>query len=128
MTPQGNFISTDEYAEILRNWMTPAEQMIWPLLRKIGFKSQVPVGRYIADFASPCRKVIVEIDGQYHRDPAAAARDAKRDAWLKSQGWKVMRFGNATVGTDPKRCAELIRHEAMKRPRLQKAPFLHPFL
>ena len=48
------------------------------------------MGPYVADFVCLRHRLIVEADGPFH-DPAA---DAERDAWLKAQGFKVMRFRN----------------------------------
>ena len=74
------------------------ERLLWKLLRdrKLGgvkFRRQVPIGPFIADFLCFERRLIVEADGPHH-DPD---RDARRDAWLKQQGFRVLRFTNAEV-------------------------------
>ena len=55
-------------ARALRREMTDAERKLWLFLRQrqldgIKFRRQVPIGQYIADFASHTPKVIVEVDG-----------------------------------------------------------------
>jgi very-short-patch-repair endonuclease len=40
-------------------------------------------------------RLIVEIDGDHHSEQPV--RDAKRDEWLKKQGFTVLRFWNSEV-------------------------------
>jgi very-short-patch-repair endonuclease len=76
--------------------MTDAEARIWSRIRAhrldgASFRRQVPIGSYIVDFACMDKRVIIEIDGGQH---AENARDAKRDAWLKAQGFVILRYWN----------------------------------
>lgn len=57
----------------------------------LGCVQQFRVGRYKVDFAWPTIKVIMEVDGWYHRSPEGAAKDAERDSWLRANGWLVLR-------------------------------------
>ena len=55
-------------ARTLRQNMTEAERRVWQILRShrmtgYQFRRQVPIGRYIADFACHEARLIVEIDG-----------------------------------------------------------------
>jgi very-short-patch-repair endonuclease len=51
------------------------------------------IGRYMADFAWPAERVIVETDGYAaHGHRAAFERDHARDADLVARGWIVLRF------------------------------------
>ena len=86
-------------AKALRNKMTDAERRLWYWLRAHRlsghkFKRQVPIGSYIVDFACLGRKLVIEVDGAQH---AESFGDKKRDAWLKGQGFKVLRFWNSDV-------------------------------
>ena len=79
------------------------ERRLWVLLRGRGldglkFKRQVPIGPYIADFACPAHRLIVELDGSQHADSAA---DRRRDAFLAHEGWRVLRVWNAEVVENP---------------------------
>ena len=79
--------------------MTHAETILWRTLRNRSFagekfRRQVPVGPYIADFASISSKLIVELDGPPHNDPEQKAHDLRRDAFLRRQGWRVVRMQN----------------------------------
>jgi len=86
-------------AKRLRQNATDAEQRLWRALRRVPtfgthFRRQVAIGPYVADFACQRARLIVELDGSQHGDPAAAARDAQRTGWLESQGYRVLRFWN----------------------------------
>ena len=79
--------------------MTDAERALWYLLRRkqiegYRFRKQVPIGKYIVDFACLDARLIIEVDGSQHAD---AASDRERDAWLVSQNFRVLRFWNNDV-------------------------------
>jgi very-short-patch-repair endonuclease len=83
-------------ARHLRQNETEAERRIWSRLRAHRFggasiRRQVPIGPYVADFVCFDSRLVVEIDGGQHAD---SARDRKRDAWLQSQNFRVLRFWN----------------------------------
>jgi very-short-patch-repair endonuclease len=87
-------------AKALRTNQTEAEARLWYHLRAhrfmgLKFKRQKPVGRYIADFVCWERRLIVELDGGQHAEQAAY--DRQRDAWLRSEGYTVLRFWNNDV-------------------------------
>ena len=79
--------------------MTDAERRIWSRLRsrQLGprFRRQAPIGPYIADFACFDPRLIIEIDGGQHDEQRGY--DSRRDGWLKSQGFVVLRFWNNEV-------------------------------
>ena len=84
-------------ARRMRKEMTEAEVYLWLELRQrrlgVKFRRQVPIGRYIVDFACLERRVIVEVDGSHHRGPY----DQERDRWLRSQGFVILRFWNDDI-------------------------------
>ena len=55
------------------------------------------MGRYIADFVCHEARLVIEIDGAQHGFERDQARDALRDAWFASQGYRVLRFWNGQV-------------------------------
>ncbi len=60
------------------------------------------VSGYEVDALWEKERLIVEFDGQaYHSDPVARARDAAKDAWLRSQGYTVLRFTYRQMMEDP---------------------------
>ena len=63
------------------------------------FRRQVPIGPYIADFCCLKPKLIIEVDGNHHGYDENISRDEKRTAYLKSQGFSVLRFSNREVMT-----------------------------
>ena len=82
--------------------MTDAEVLLWSELkehRKDGahFRRQVPIGRYVVDFACHRNRLIVEIDGPSHTQDDAIRRDAERTAFLNAAGYTVLRFTNEDV-------------------------------
>jgi len=87
-------------AKALRKEMTNAERFLWFMLRGhrfagLGFRRQVPIGPFIADFVRQQHRLIVEIDGGQHAtDPVW---DQQRDEWLRAKGYRVLRFWNTEV-------------------------------
>ena len=60
----------NERAHAMRHAPTPSEAVLFRLLsgRKlgVGFKRQVPIGGYIADFVASSARLVVEVDGPVH--------------------------------------------------------------
>ena len=86
-------------AKAMRSQPTEAERTLWTLLRAKRlavhkFKRQQPIGPYIADFVSFSARLIVEADGSQHAD---SDHDIKRDAWLREQGFQILRLWNNDV-------------------------------
>ncbi|MXO86625.1 DUF559 domain-containing protein [Altererythrobacter aurantiacus] len=90
---------TTQRARALRNAATPAERLLWRYLAgsRTGakFNRQMPVGPFFADFVCRSLKLVVEIDGISHDRTWQA--DARRDAWMRGEGYTVLRFTNAEV-------------------------------
>jgi len=74
---------------------------MWRLLREnfpsARFRRQVPLRRYIADFASHRVRLVIEIDGGQHDE----ARDAARTKLIEREGYRVLRFWNNDVLGNP---------------------------
>jgi len=89
-----------DYARELRNNATPAEKHLWSRLRRrqlagLKFRRQHTIGRYVCDFVCLEAGIAIELDGSQHvRD---APYDANRDAFLRSCGFRVLRFWNGQV-------------------------------
>ena len=83
---------------------TLTEALLWEELRAsklgVGFRRQFPIERFIADFACPARRLVVEVDGGYHREAAAQRADARRDRVLARLGWQVVRVMAEEVQRD----------------------------
>jgi very-short-patch-repair endonuclease len=86
-------------ARDLRNHPTDAERVLWQQLRlrQIGgcrFRRQRPVGHYVVDFVCLEKRVVIEVDGGQHNQ---STYDAKRDDYLRSQGFVILRFWDHEV-------------------------------
>jgi very-short-patch-repair endonuclease len=95
----------------MRSSPTDSEQALWELLRgkQLGvcFRRQVPIGRFIADFAAVGVGLVVEADGAYHARRRSA--DARRDRALHQLGYRVLRLEAELILEQP--------HEALARIR-----------
>jgi very-short-patch-repair endonuclease len=83
----------------LRRDATRAEWTIWRRIRnrQLGgckFVRQVPLGPYYVDFLCRERLLVVEVDGGQHADNPL---DHRRDGYLTSLGYRVIRFWNNDV-------------------------------
>ncbi len=96
------FAGLVERARKLRQHQTPAEEVLWQLLRDrqlcgAKFRRQHQLGDYICDFFCAEDKLVVECDGEPHCTPERQKIDKKRDAYLKLQGLTVLRFPNHRI-------------------------------
>ncbi|MDZ7711869.1 MAG: endonuclease domain-containing protein [Rhodovibrio sp.] len=99
-------------AKGLRQQTTDAEARLWYVLRRkhmLGFKfrRQHPIGRYVADFACPEARLVIEVDGGQHAEQVA--RDAARTRELEAHGYTVLRFWNNEVLANFDGVQEVIR-------------------
>ena len=90
-------------ARQLRKEPTVAETKLWAFLRDnkldgVNFRRQHAIGKYIVDFCSLKKKLVIELDGSQHLEQEEY--DQERTLYLKSQGYKVIRFWNDQVMND----------------------------
>ena len=112
-------------AKALRKRSTDVERLLWRYLRakQIGglkFRRQQPIGQYIVDFACFEKKIVIEVDGGQHA--VERRKDTERDEWLRSQGFKVLRFWNNEVLTNTQGVLEIIRISCLSHPPLNPLP------
>ena len=93
-------VATTARARSLRHNMTNVESLLWRALRikqldGYRFRLQHPIGQYIAGFACIERKIVIELDGGQHQDQLAY--NEQRTAFLRAQGWYVLRFWNNDI-------------------------------
>jgi very-short-patch-repair endonuclease len=85
-------------ARRLRRDMANAERALWRALRKgqLGGRShrQFPIPPFVVDFACIEVRLIIECDGGQHADSRS---DVQRDAYLRRQGWRILRFWNNNI-------------------------------
>jgi very-short-patch-repair endonuclease len=92
-------------ARALRKNSTDAERILWSELRDhrlngAGFRRQVPIENYIADFMCHAARLVIELDGGQHFSDCAEQADAARSAVIEANGFHVLRFSNHEVMTN----------------------------
>ncbi len=93
-------------ARELRRDQTPAEEILWSLIRgrkllNLKFRRQQQSGTFITDFYCHQARLVVEVDGEIHLTPEQADRDRNRDAYLRENRLRVLRFTNEQIFEDP---------------------------
>ncbi len=90
----------NHFAKILRRNATDAERLLWSRLRGhqlagFRFRRQRPIGNYVCDFVCLRDRIVVELDGSQHVEQGDY--DVRRDGFLRSNGYRVLRFWNGDV-------------------------------
>lgn len=91
--------TTAARAKVLRQNQTDAETAFWHEVKAKRFyghkfRRQFPIGPYFVDFACIEQKLVVEIDGGQHCENQ---KDETRTAYLKQEGFTLLRFWNNEV-------------------------------
>ncbi|WP_136465010.1 endonuclease domain-containing protein [Flagellimonas onchidii] len=90
------------YRKALRNNLTPAEAFLWKHLKAkklLGrrFQRQYGIKNFIVDFYCASERLIIELDGEVHKNPAAEMYDYEKTKILNQLGYSVIRFVNKMV-------------------------------
>jgi len=90
------------FAKHLRDQNTEAEKILWSRLRnrKLNgkkFRRQHPVDERIVDFYCHECNLVIELDGEGHKDVYNKADDENRTEELNRRQLRVIRFWNAEV-------------------------------
>ncbi|HEY5390754.1 MAG TPA: DUF559 domain-containing protein, partial [Hanamia sp.] len=84
-----------------RKEKTPAEDKLWQKLRNNQYGAKVRrqhvIDGFIIDFAFLNKKLLIEIDGEYHNDPEQEKYDNERTKYLESLGYRLIRFSNDEI-------------------------------
>jgi len=107
----------NRFARSLRKHATDPERLLWSRLRRrqldgFRFRRQRPFGPYVCDFICLEAKLIVELDGSQHAE--REGYDANRDDFMRSYGYRVVRFWNGDVLTRTEIVVETI-FDALRR-------------
>jgi len=91
-------------ARKLRNNSTLSEILLWNKIKDrkmLGYRflRQKPIGEFIVDFFCNKLKLVIEVDGESHREDNYEA-DMLRQKWLESLGLTVLRFDDLEVKKD----------------------------
>ncbi|WP_436415818.1 HsdR family type I site-specific deoxyribonuclease [Petrimonas sp.] len=120
-----------EEARELRKKQTKAEEIFWQLVRNrkfnnLKFRRQHQIGNYIADFYCDELRLVIEFDGEVHNSPEQQKHDSKRDKFLTSSGFKVLRFKNQEILNSPESVFEEIENAILGN--TQKIDSSSPFV
>ena len=63
---------------------------------------------YKVDIANPKLKIAIEVDGNSHNVLSRKAQDIKKENFLKSRGWTVLRFTNESIMKDLNSCVQTV--------------------
>ena len=113
-----------EYAKSLRKDMTPWERKLWHCFLKtypIRIQRQKSIDQFIVDFYCAKAKLVIELDGSGHYDPAAQKKDFERTKQLENAGYKVIRFCNRDIDKNFYGVCTAIDDEINKRTLPQSA-------
>ena len=99
--------------------MSEPERVLWHILRahrleSIKFGRQVECGPFYIDFAQRQSRLAIELDGESHA--GREQDDATRTRFLERQGWRVIRFTNDELGSNPDGVAQAILMALGKSP------------
>jgi very-short-patch-repair endonuclease len=91
-----------DLAKGLRRKQTDAEARLWykicnRQIENAKFRRQQQVEDYIVDFVCFEKKLIIELDGGQHNEPANIVKDNQRTHVLESKGYRVLRYWDNDV-------------------------------
>ena len=87
----------------------------------VHYEYQKVIPPYIADFVIMSKKLIIEVDGDHHdNDTNQQSHDSKRDEFLNSLGFIVLRFTNKNILENP---VPVLNHIIEYKPRYETKRF-----
>ena len=107
------------YADYNMSHPTEAENIVWDILKSKNidghkFRRQHIIKDYIVDFVCLHKKVVIEIDGQYHLEDKQIVKDKSRTEDLKNCGYTVIRFTNEEVVANTQEVIRKIKKALME--------------
>lgn len=107
---------------------TREEAILWEEVRnsKLGHKirRQHAIGVFIADFVCLDKRLVIEVDGDYHKQNVEF--DQERTEFLNSVGFHVIRFSNDEVKSDLPEVLTKIKSELDNAPSIKQTNSLSP--
>ena len=100
---------------------TQAEEVLWELLRgkhldDFKFRREHIIDDIIVDFVCLKQKLVIEVDGGYHKQPEVKELDKLKKDILNNLGFQVLRFTNEEVLGKTDRTVRLIKHALLSPP------------
>ncbi len=126
--------SLKEFALEHRKNFTEAEGILWNYLRDkqldgIKFRRQHIIDKFIADFISLGKHLIIEVDGLIHQMPDVKLNDEQRTKRLDELGYQVLRINNESILHDIDNVLIKIKetlNESPKKAIKEKTPKVSP--
>ena len=108
------------HAKEMRKEPTLSEALLWDNLRRekldVRFRRQHLIGKYIVDFVCLEKRLIVEVDGEYHNTKEQIELGDERTLELEQKhNFKVIRFSNDEVKTQTPLVLTKIQQELLSR-------------
>lgn len=111
-----NLVKYKHLRKTLRNHPTNAESFLWSKIKNnhlsFKFRRQQGVGDYIVDFYCSETKLVIELDGEVHRNKYES--DVERDNFLIEQGIKILRYRNEEIMKNIDGVLEDIKNNCLK--------------
>ena len=95
--------SSNEFASTVWQWIRNR------LCCNQKFRREVPIPPYTVDFCCSDLKLVIEIDGEPHLTPEGLEHDRRRDQYLSSLGYKILRIPGYDVVRNGGEVIERIR-------------------
>ena len=110
-------------AWVVRNTHSPTsiELAVAKMLKSmyLAYTTEKQMGRFICDLVLIDYKLVIECDGTYwHGSNQQKRKDRRKDSWLKTQGYKVLRLPEAQINKTPTRCIQRIASAIKSLPQL----------
>ena len=113
-----------------RRYATQAESVLWEYLRGeqlgVRFRRQHPIFGYIPDFVCLKKRLVVEVDGEYHFIEDQQVSDKERTAYLNQYGFEVIRFTNDEVLGNIEEVINRIKTIVMNKPDITQQETICP--
>ncbi len=92
------FCSFDCYMKSTKETTIEEAVRKWLEMQSMNYIAQHKIGRYYVDFYLPDSGTVIEADGDYwHSKPKVIAKDARKENWLLSKGYEVIRLPECEI-------------------------------
>jgi len=100
------------YQKELRTNPTSSENRLKNILKsnRIKFNFQKRLNWFYYDFLFRNKRLILELDGNYHETEKQQLQDLRKEVFAKKQGYTLIRFKNEEVWNNPEKILDTIRH------------------
>jgi very-short-patch-repair endonuclease len=100
------------------NFASEPERVLARAFAARGFRIEpnAPVGPFVGDFVDGRARLVVEVDGrEFHSEPKVFRQDRRRQNWMLTRGWLVLRYAAWDVLENPDAVADEVIRIARRR-------------